>query len=202
MNTISDTILRRIRAKQRGWVFTPKDFLDLATRGAVDNILSRLAKKGAIRRIDKGIYDFPKISPIIGTLSPSSDDLATAFANKSGNRIFPSGAMAANLLGFSTQVPARIVYTTTGKSCIKKIGNRNIIFQHARVPLIDDISFDANLLLQALSYLGKDYIDSDTIQICAKKISKHDILSLNKAAKSMPAWLVNTIHKLQDRING
>jgi hypothetical protein len=48
--------------------------------------------------------------------------------------------MAANLLGFSTQVPAKIVYTTTGKSCIKKIGNINIIFQHARVPLIDDIS--------------------------------------------------------------
>lgn len=202
MNSISSTILRRIRAKGKGWVFTPKDFLDLASRGAVDNILSRLVKRNLIRRIDKGIYDFPKTNSVIGTLSPSADSLAQTIARKSGDKAFPSGAMAANLLGLSTQVPARPVYLTNGKSRDKKIGNRTIILKHARVPLIDDISFDANLLLQALSYLGKDYIDSDIIKICTKKISKPDILSLNKVASLMPAWLVNTIHKLQDQING
>jgi hypothetical protein len=202
MNTISDTILRRIRAKQRGWVFTPKDFLDLATRGAVDNILSRLVKRGAIRRIDKGIYDFPRSNSAIGKLSPNIDDLAKAVAKKSGDKIFPSGAMAANLLGFSTQVPAKASYLTDGVSKDKKVGNRTISFKHARVPFVDDISFDANLALQALSYMGKNNIDDGIIQICTQKLSKHDILSLNKAAGVMPAWLVATIHKLQDRING
>lgn len=49
MSTIATTIIKRIRAKQRGWVFTPKDFLDIGTRAAVDQTLSRLVQKGLKR---------------------------------------------------------------------------------------------------------------------------------------------------------
>ena len=58
-NNITDTITRRIRAKGRGWVFTPKDFLDIARQVTVNKILSRLAQKDIIRRLDQGIYYFP-----------------------------------------------------------------------------------------------------------------------------------------------
>ena len=195
---ISDTIIRRIRAKRRGWVFTPKDFLDLASRGAVDNILSRLTKGGLIRRVDKGIYDFPKHHSQIGLLSPTTDAIAKAIVKKTGDILFPSGALAANLLGFSTQIPAKPVYLTNGISRIKKVNNKDIIIKHARIPLINNISFTSNLALQALSYIGKDNIDDHIIKICAKKLSKKDIDSLNKASPLVPAWMVNTICKIQD----
>jgi hypothetical protein len=194
---ISDRIARRIRAKRRGWVFSPRDFLDIAPRGAVDNILSRLAKKGLIRRIDKGIYDFPKVIHNIGMLSPSSDDIASVLVRKTGDKVFPSGAAAANLLGLSTQVPARPTYLTSGASKCKKIGNRTIMLKHARVPLIDNISFEANLALQALFYMGKDNVDDKLIQTCAKKLSKSDVVSLSKAAPLIPVWMVPIVHKLQ-----
>ena len=154
MTSISDRILKRIRAKKRGWVFTLKDFLDLASRAAVDNILSRLAKRGITRRIDNGIYDFPVTNKYIGMLSPRVDGIARVIAKKSGNIVFLSGALAANLLGFSAQVPARLTYLTNGPSKSKKIGLRTITLKHAKVPLINNISFEANLALQALSYMA------------------------------------------------
>jgi hypothetical protein len=202
MITISDKIIKKIREKKRGWVFTPKDLLDLASRSAVDNILSRLTKSNFIRRIDNGIYDFPSYDKQIGILSPGVDGLARVMAKKSGNNIFPSGAAAANLLGLSTQVPGKPVYLTNGPSKSKKVGHRTITLKHAKIPLVDNISFEANLALQALSYIGKDHFDKNMMQICIKNLSKKDIASLNKVAHLVPAWMANTIHKLQDSLNG
>jgi hypothetical protein len=44
MTSITDKLINRIQRKKRGWVFTPKDFLDLGTRAAVDKVLSRLTR--------------------------------------------------------------------------------------------------------------------------------------------------------------
>ena len=38
--------MRRVRAKRRGWVFTPSDVADLGSRGAVDVALQRLVDAG------------------------------------------------------------------------------------------------------------------------------------------------------------
>ncbi len=58
--SVPDRIMKRVRASGRGSVFTPSDFLDMAVRGAVDQALSRLAKAGDLRRLARGLYDFPK----------------------------------------------------------------------------------------------------------------------------------------------
>jgi len=75
-------IKRRIIGKGRGYVFTPRDFLDLGSRAAVDQALSRLADQGAVRRLARGIYDYPKQSPRFGALSPDMDTIARAIARK------------------------------------------------------------------------------------------------------------------------
>jgi hypothetical protein len=99
MTNITKNIIARITTNQKGWVFSPKDFLDIGTRAAIDQVMSRLTKSGFIRKIARGIYDYPKTNPAIGALSPNIDDLAKIVANKTGDRIFHSGAMATNLLG-------------------------------------------------------------------------------------------------------
>ena len=73
MSTTASKIIRRIHTKQRGWVFTPKHFLDVGSREAIDQTLSRLVKQGKIRRLGRGIYDYPKQHPSLGTLSPNTD---------------------------------------------------------------------------------------------------------------------------------
>ena len=106
---VASSIWRRIQAKHRGWVFTPKEFTDLGLRAAIDQALSRLQRSGQIRRVAQGIYEFPRVHPHIGILSPSPEAVAKAVAAKTNSRITVSEAKAANLLGISTQVPAQNV---------------------------------------------------------------------------------------------
>ncbi|WP_420892960.1 DUF6088 family protein [Roseomonas mucosa] len=63
--------MKRVRASGRGSVFTPSDFLAVATRSAVDQALSRLVKGGQPRRLARGLYDFPKVHPKLGPLLPA-----------------------------------------------------------------------------------------------------------------------------------
>ena len=107
MSAVADKMMKRIRGKGRGWVFTPRHFLDFGTRGAVDMAISRLAQSGAIRQIGRGLYDYPRLHDTLGVMSPDTASLADASATQSGDRLAPSGADASNPLGLSTQVRAR-----------------------------------------------------------------------------------------------
>ena len=201
MTSVKQKIARRIRAKRRGWVFAPKDFLDLGTRATVDQALSRLFRQGTIRRLQRGVYDFPKQHPVLGTLSPDTDSLARV-ATKAKDRIFVSGASAANALGLSTQVPAKAAYMTNGPSRTKKIAGRTLVFKHARVPLFAHQSDKVNLTLQALSFVGKNSIDDQIIQQCARALDDRDVLALTASLASTPSWMADIILKIQKAKGG
>src|SRR5258708_23068449 len=96
--TVTNSIRKRIRSRRRGWVFTPREFANLGSRAAIDQVLSRLQRSGVIRRLTRGLYDFPRIHPRIGVLSPSPPAIATAVAAKTHTRLSPSHATAPNLL--------------------------------------------------------------------------------------------------------
>src|SRR6516164_5062047 len=66
------TILDRIRRDKSVQVWTPNDFLDLGTRPAVDKALQRLALSGDLRRIDRGLYDLPRVNTLTG--KPNTPD--------------------------------------------------------------------------------------------------------------------------------
>ena len=67
MTRLADRIMKRLRAHGRGrWVCTPKDFLDLGSREAVDQALSRLVRTGRLRRAGRGLYDLPRTSAVLG----------------------------------------------------------------------------------------------------------------------------------------
>src|SRR5271155_2818631 len=112
--SIDYRLLATIHGRGRGSVFVPADFLDLGSREAIDIVLHRLARKGTIRRLARGVYDFPKQHPVLGLLSPSADAVAKALAGRDRTRLQPAGAYAANALGLSEQVPANLVFLTDG----------------------------------------------------------------------------------------
>src|SRR5437870_3918090 len=96
--SIDSRLLARIRGWDRGAVLVPGDFLDLGSRQAVDVTLHRLAKKGTIRRLARGLYDYPKQHPVLGPLTPSAESIARALARRDRTRLQPAGAYAANVL--------------------------------------------------------------------------------------------------------
>ena len=78
--SIDSQIHARIRRGGLGSVFVPTEFLDLGSREAIDVSLHRLARKGVIRRLARGVYDFPKTHPVLGPLQPSAETIAKALA--------------------------------------------------------------------------------------------------------------------------
>src|SRR5271168_5651932 len=124
--SIDSRILARIHGRGRGSVCVPGDFLDIGSREAVDLALHRLARKGTIRRLARGVYDFPKEHPVLGPLSPSAEAVAHALAGRDRTRLQPAGAYAANILGLSEQVPAKAVFLTDGPSRTVRIGPTTI----------------------------------------------------------------------------
>jgi hypothetical protein len=105
MHTVPALVMRRVKGMGRGSVFTPSDFADLGGRAATDQALSRLARTGKIRRLARGIYDYPRVSRFLGPISPARDVVARALARKTNSAVQVTGAQAANALGLSTQVP-------------------------------------------------------------------------------------------------
>ena len=67
MKSIKDKILQRIKKKKAGYAFSARDFLRDFRRYEVDVALSSLVKEGFIRRIIPGIYERPRITPLLGT---------------------------------------------------------------------------------------------------------------------------------------
>lgn len=59
-------------------MFSSSEFLDLGSRKAVDIALLRLTKAGTIRRLTRGLYYFPKTSPLLGELHPTVEAVAKA----------------------------------------------------------------------------------------------------------------------------
>lgn len=189
-------IKKRIIRKGRGWVFTPSDFLAMGSRTAVDKALSRLAKDGTIRRLAQGVYDYPKISSRIGMLSPNPDDVAQAIADKDGYVVQVSPARAANLLGLTTQVPAKSVYLTDGPTRSKTIGRQVIYMRRAAPKNLVGAGKPAGLIFQALRYLGKDGIDPHKLRLMSKSLSAADRKSLVKISHYPADWMRPVVQRI------
>lgn len=197
MKTIAaNLILRRIRAKQRGWVFTAKDFIDIAPRNTIGVTLHRLIKKGIIRKIGYGIYDFPAQHPKLGILAPSPDSIVSALATRTGDIIQPSGAQLANQLGLDTQVPAKPAYLTSGPSKKKKIANYPLTLNHSRFLNKNPWSDNVTRVINALHHMGKLHITDDMINKCRKTLTQRDKTQLKSNLKQLPYWMVPYILKM------
>jgi predicted transcriptional regulator of viral defense system len=91
----------------RGWAFSSSDLLSRFSRQQADSLLSELVKQGKIRRVARGMYDYPAYSELLKKeLSPDMDQVANAYARKFNWRIAVSGETALYMLELSTQMPA------------------------------------------------------------------------------------------------
>ena len=133
MTPIAQKIMKRVFAYGRGrWVCIPNDFLNLGSRSAVDQALSRLVREGRLRRVGHGLYDMPRMSTVLKRAAPVDLDAdIAALARRDGIRIVPDGLVAANQPGLTTAVPAKVSYVTDGSTRTLKIGGRTVRFRHA-----------------------------------------------------------------------
>ena len=196
--SIDNRILSRIYGRHRGWVFTPITFLDLGSRTAVDQTLGRLTKSGTIRRLARGLYDYPAKHPDFGDLPPNYDRIAQALVGRDNLKIQPSGAYAANLLGLTEQVPAKIVFFTDGPNRKVQIRKRKIVLKRTTPKNMATAGRISGLVIQALRYLKQRNIDATVIARLKRRLSGDDKSTLMNDIRYAPAWIGNIFRRIQE----
>jgi hypothetical protein len=188
--TLQDKVLRRIRAKGASWAFTPSDFADVGDPGSVNMTLTRLSRKGVIRRVRRGFYEMPSQHPLLGTIGVGPDAITDAIARRDALTLLPSGAHAANWLGLSTQVAARTAYGVAGRSRVESTtGKATVTFRRRSPKSMAMAGRASGWLAEALRNIGRAHITSDRLLALKSKLTDEDRRQLRADIRYVPAWM-------------
>lgn len=203
MRDVKQAVVNRIFDGSRAQVWTPVDFLDLGSRAAVDKVLQRLVGAGQLRRIDRGLYDTPRLNSL--TKQPAVADyrqIIDALGRRDQLRMIVDGMTAANDLGFSTAVPARVVIHTDARRRTIHLDNLTIAFKQTAPSRLYWSGRPAMRIVQALQWL-KDTLPADRDRIVAHVSTlladgrhgrelRHD---LRAGLATLPAWMQDLLRE-------
>jgi hypothetical protein len=193
--SIEDKILAKIKDLPEGALFMPADFSDLGSSEAVRISLFRLEKEDVIVRVAQGIYVRPKISKLIGPLTPSAEEVAEAIAKRDRIRTVPTGSYALNALGLSTQVPMNIVLLTDGSPREIKIGKRTIKFKKTTPKNLLAKGKKSRLVIQALKEIGNGKVTAEEAQKIVELLKEEDEKDLKHDIPLAPVWIQKILKK-------
>jgi hypothetical protein len=150
-----------------------------------------------IRRIGRGLYEYPRNSRLLNEpLPPDLEKAAQAVARKHRWTIAPEGAMAANLLGLSQQVPAKIVFLSDGPSKSFKVGNRTLVFRHAGPKDLRMDHYSSRLVARALRFLGKGNVNDSVIRRLRRKLKPRDRTRFLQDARYGTDWILEIAQRI------
>ena len=198
-------ILKRITAQSGNTVWTPSDFLELANRDAIDKSLQRLVKAGELRRIDRGLYDRPSINSLTTEKSaPDPRQIVEAVARRDQIRVLVDGMTAANDLGLTNAVPAKIVVHSEARSKTIRLGNLTIVFKQTAASKLYWAGRPAMRVVQALHWLrdtmsgddAKDWHERVTDLLADPVHGKKLRADLADGFATLPAWMQDFLRPL------
>ena len=189
MDKIELQVIEKIKKARGGSVFFIDDFLSLGTAKTVSKVLERLVEKDQLTRVARGMYARLKTNPLFGKEHPSIEEIAKAIAKRDKARIVPTGTMALNILGLSTQIPLKIVYLTDGSARIVKLNKQTIKFKKASPRNLSAIGSISSLVIQALKEIGKDKVTEQETDVILKHLKDEEPYRLEHDIKLAPEWI-------------
>lgn len=191
MISIQDKVLSRItRKKSNRWVFTPTDFLDLGSRAAIDQSLSRLVRDGVIRRVARGLYDVPWVSSLTGKLAPPSyRQLVSAIARRDKIDLVPDSLVHANGLGVTNAVPAKSRFYSSGPTKVIKAGGVKLDLTHASGRFMKNATSPYGPAFQAIHWLGQDFFKAGGADDVIPRLPNQMIHDMHKNINDLPVWM-------------
>ena len=194
MERMAESIMNVATTLPEGVPLAAKGLLHLGSRAAVDQTLSRLAARGELIRAGRGIYMRP-VQTRFGPRSPSAEQAIEALAVQRGETIVPSGAVAANALGLTAQVPVKSVYLTSGRSRVLNLGRQAVELRHAPRWQLALGSKTSGQVVRALAWLGPDEAPK-ALQILRSKLTETAKTELMSAAPQFPTWLARLVGEM------
>ena len=194
-------VIQRIRQAPPGQVWTPGDFLDLGGRDAVDKSLQRLIANNELRRIDRGLYDFPRVNALTGqAAAPDYRQVIDAVGRRDQVRVMIDGITAANDLGLTHAVPGQVVVHTDGRLRPIQLGQMTLKFKLTAPSRLYWAGRPAMRVIQALHWLrdGLKQASSPDQEMAMKKLvrllqaTEHGnsiTEDLQQGLHALPAWM-------------
>lgn len=199
--TIKSQILARIYGRGRGWSFSPNDFKGDFKTWEINNSLEDLTDEGKIRRIRRGLYDYPLYSEILEKfVSPDMEQVANAIARKFAWRIQPTGETALTYLGLSNQISSKYIYFSDGPSKKYEIFNQILEFKHHTFQQASISDKNAMLVIQAIKSIGEKNITEDFIQKLKQKFSTEQWNKIKQKSSKVSGWIYNIISNIADEV--
>lgn len=203
---LKTVILARIGGGAPRAVWTAADFLDLGTRDAVDKALQRLVAADQLRRIDRGLYDKPSFNSLTQQSSPPGPrEVIEAVVRRDQIRVLVDGMTAANDLGLTNAVPAKIVVHTDARLKPIRLGNLDITFKLTAASKLYWAGRPAMRIVQALHWLRDTTTQADETQALRRKVrnllahgTKADRLraDLLDGLSTLPSWMQDLLKPL------
>ena len=188
--SIEDRILAKIAHRGRGSVFFAKEFVGMGKPEAIRQALSRLTRAGTLRRIATSLYHYPASNESLGgELPPLADAVAQAIARRTDSRIVATGALAANLLGLSTQVPAKRAYLTNGPSRNIAIGSNSLSFRHVSPRRMAPRGRISALVFEALRHLRPENVTDGVIARLQRSLPAEAKAQLRRDSRHAAVWM-------------
>lgn len=191
MTTLPEAILLHARSLPEGGVLTPREFLHLGSRAAVDQAFTRLTKAGELMRAGRGTYVRP-VSSRFGTRPPAPEKVVETLSAQRGEVITPHGAAAANALGLTQQVPIREVYMTSGRTRTLKLGQTEVLVKHAPNWMLALGTRPAGAAVRALAWLGPTQAQNSLGQL-HRNLPAEEWQLLMNARATLPGWMSRAI---------
>jgi transposase len=129
-------------------------------------------------------------------LGPDLDEIAEALARQTGSRVVPSGAVAANRLGLSTQVPAKPAYLTDGRTRKVKIGATTFQLRHAAPKEFPVGCRTSAMVFQALRHLGQAAVDHQVVAQLRRALSAEQQQELLRDARYTTDWIASVVRQV------
>lgn len=190
-------IKNRILSSNYGSIFVLSDFMDIANREATKKSLQRLCQEKVIRRIIRGVYEYPEYSDFLNEyIAPSPNKIAKAIARNYGWTIIPFGDTALNILGLSSQVPATWIYVSDGSYKSYNINSIKLQFKKITNKEISGLSYKTALVIQALKALGQGNINQDIIVNISKRLNSKEKKKLFIESQYSTSWIYETIKEI------
>jgi Family of unknown function (DUF6088) len=196
MSQLAQSILSQAQSLPEGGLLSPKEFLHLGSRAAIDQTLSRLAREGLLLRVGRGAYSLP-VQGRFGVRPPSTESVVEAIESTSGETVVASGAAEANALGLTTHVPTREVYLTSGPSRRLKLGNREVELKHGNRWQMLLGKRPAGKAIRALIWLGPEQT-SMALQMLRRELPAQEWDAILKARAKLPSWMAKAVSEHSD----
>lgn len=191
MSQLAENILSAARALPEGGLLSPKEFLHMGSRAAIDKTLSRLAQEGNLMRVSRGVYVAPHQGRF-GSRPPSTESVIQAIEAGCGEAVVSSGAAEANALGLTTQVPTREVFFTSGSSRKLQLGSRCVELKHGNRWQLLLGKRPAGKVIRALLWMGPEAAPAALKQL-RSKLPESEWEAMRSARAMLPSWMAKAV---------